>query len=1150
MRLLPFPLLLATASLLAAKPTPLFQSPVVTTGTPGHAVEIDVQLPANARALHLVVTDGGDGHSFDWADWVAPRIVMADGSEKPLTSLDWTKAVAGWGQVREQRNAGGGELRVNGAAVKDGIGTHANSVISYSLPAGAKRFRTRGGLDDGGTSQAGEPSVQFLVYTNDPPTFIAPQATGGGSAPHEASEAVGQLVVHPGLEATLFASEPMMVSPSSIDIDHRGRVWVCEVVNYRGNRGKRPEGDRILIIEDTDGDNVADRSTVFHQGADIDSAHGICVLGNRALVSAGDEIFWLIDDDGDDRSDRKEMLFTRIGGKQHDHGIHAVHFGPDGKLYFNFGNAGRQLCDKDGKLITDLAGNEVRGNNAPYRQGMIFRCDLDGSNVETLAWNFRNNWEVCVDSFGRLWQSDNDDDGNRGVRINYVLPYGNYGYCDEITGAGWRDPRPGMEEEIPLRHWHLNDPGVVPNLLQTGAGSPTGICVYEGDLLPKEFHGQLIHCDAGPNIVRAYPVTPDGAGFTADTINILDGTANRWFRPSDVCVAPDGSLIVADWYDPGVGGHGMRDIERGRLFLVAPEGHRYSAPELDLESPAGILAALDSPNMATRYLAYTAAKAMPSARITPVLQKRFDDHSAPAHLRARAFWALMHHAPDRDVHLTSALSDRSSAIRVCGVHACGIAVPRADDDNLLGFAFGPDPQMAAVAATAMRFSESPHCDANWAKLAATYKGNDRWLLEALGIGADLHWPSRFAAYMAETNNNPHPDIVWRARCEAALPFLEKAILDAGDPVSENRLVRALHFHPKSPAREVVARNLFLKGSTSLATLIALHELDRGTIERSGGLPRLEELVLARKDDPALVQLATRFQLDSAPVRAALLEFIVARRDDPQSANAARHLLGDSDFLARALSSDRTRPALVAALGRSGDNRAVAHLTTSLEEAKDTGMRRSCVEALALSRPGENQLLELARNGTLPDDVKFTAAALLGRSGDAKIRDQITKALDLPPAPGTADLPPLADLLRMRGNPQRGAAAFEKATCATCHQARGKGINFGPDLSEIGNKLSAEGLYEAILYPSNAIAHGYAGVSITTHANDALAGFISSETDEKVTLSMAGGLTRDLAHKDIRTRVELGQSLMPAGLAGLLTPQELADLVAYLRSLQK
>ena len=93
----------------------------------------------------------------------------------------------------------------------------------------------------------------------------------------------------------------------------------------------------------------------------------------------------------------------------------------------------------------------------------------------------------------------------------------------------------------------------------------------------------MIHCDAGPSVVRAYPVTKDGAGYKATIVNILDGSKkNNWFRPADVCVAPDGSLFVTDWYDPGVGGHAQRDIDRGRIFRVAPPGTRVLGAEVRL----------------------------------------------------------------------------------------------------------------------------------------------------------------------------------------------------------------------------------------------------------------------------------------------------------------------------------------------------------------------------------------------------------------------------------------------------------------------------------------------------------------------------------------------------------------------------------------
>jgi hypothetical protein len=116
------------------------------------------------------------------------------------------------------------------------------------------------------------------------------------------------------------------------------------------------------------------------------------------------------------------------------------------------GNEGKELHKADGSPVLDRYGVEVITDGKPghpYRQGLVFRCNLDGSDLQVLGNNFRNNFEVCVDSFGTMWQSDNDDDGNKGVRINYVMDYGNFGFTDEITGAGWSAKRTHMEEEIP-----------------------------------------------------------------------------------------------------------------------------------------------------------------------------------------------------------------------------------------------------------------------------------------------------------------------------------------------------------------------------------------------------------------------------------------------------------------------------------------------------------------------------------------------------------------------------------------------------------------------------------------------------------------------------------------------------------------------------
>ncbi len=465
-------------------------------------------------------------------------------------------------------------------------------------------------------------------------TDIRPAAAAEPAAiDHNPAKATSYLDVGEGMEVTLFCSEPLMTNPTNIDIDPQGRVWVCDVQNYRGHNGLRPAGDRILILEDTSGGGKADKVTTFYQGRDIDSAMGVCVLGARVIVSCSPNI-WSFTDDGTGKAVKKEAIFIKTGASQHDHSAHKFVFGPDGKLYWNFGNQGYSVADKLGRPVVDLEGNVVNDSGKPYREGMVFRCDMDGGNFEVLAHNFRNNYEVCVDSFGTMWQSDNDDDGNRGTRINYVMEHGNYGYTDEMTGAAWQTPYLGQSAEIPKRHWHLTDPGVVPNLLQTGAVSPAGILLNEGNLLPAVFHNQIIHADPLPNVVRAYPAINDSAGYSARVVNILSSERNHWFRPVDVCIAPDGSLFVADWYDPGVGGHAQADTDRGRIFRVAPKGKRYVVPKFDFTTIDGAIEALKNPCLSVRYMAWTklheagAACRNRQAESNPFDANRIDRHQA------------------------------------------------------------------------------------------------------------------------------------------------------------------------------------------------------------------------------------------------------------------------------------------------------------------------------------------------------------------------------------------------------------------------------------------------------------------------------------------------------------------------------------------
>ncbi len=1164
------------------KPKPVAATDIITTQTPGHSVKIEADIQG-AKNLYLVTTDGGNGFTADWANWAEPRLVGGKGELK-LTDLKWKSAEAGWGKVGINVNAEGGSMRIAGKPVEYGIGTHANSVIHFELPEGYDKFVARAGLDNGGSDQ-GSASVQFLVYTQEPPA--APGVPTNDRTPEGA---VAGLDVTEGVELKLFAAEPLLLSPSNIDIDHMGRIWVCEVVNYRrfanGDNPDRPEGDRILVLEDTNGDGMADKETVFYQGRDVDSAHGVCVLGNRVIVSAGDSVFNFYDDNGDLKADRKEVMFTGIKGTQHDHGIHSFQFGPDGRLYFNFGNAGEELHNPDGSIVVDVAGNEVRAARKPYQEGMAFRCELDGSRVDTLGWNFRNNWELCVDSFGTVWQSDNDDDGNKGVRINYVMEYGNYGYKDEITGAGWQTPRTNMEEEIPLRHWHLNDPGVVPNLLQTGAGSPTGILIYEGDKLPERFVNQLIHCDAGPNVVRSYAVSDDGAGYKAEINTILNGTRDQWFRPSDVCVAPDGSLIVADWYDPGVGGHRQGDVERGRLFRVSLPGQKYSVPKHDFSTIEGAAAALKSPNNATRYLAFTKLQEC-GAAAESVLGKMFETDPNPR-FRARAIWLLGQIKGKTQKYVDAGIADVDKDIRIAGLR-----LARRMEVDVISvvkkLVKDKSAQVRRECSIALRHSSDATKVSLWTTLAMQCTDSDRWYLEALGLALDSDKKYGWTACLESLAGNdpddakdPFPslakmgtaglDVVWRSRNS---PGAAIKVIHVGDLVSSSadnveqqirRFFRSLDF--EGDQIEVPSQNQLLTKLVEIASINRRKRRDVARLVMVESMARIDkdgrnDLIVVNALETLLkeldgtqdfVQLVRRFELaDRYPEILQLAQSKPAEQLGLEAISALLELK-QWDVLGKALTGEDTIAAIATAevMGNSANGAISGLLLAVVEDAAvNIDVRRAAVKAASKVNNGATELVKLVDEKTLDPELTQAVAAALHSAPSRQAREQAQRLFPLPPSKDNMPTLPITELVKLPGDLPNGRIVFfSTGTCHKCHVVDGMGREIGPNLSEIGNKLSREAMFESVLYPSAGISHNFELWTAVLTSGTTVNGMLISNTDEEVSIKGDDALVRIFKKSDIEELVKQKISMMPADLQKTMTTQELADVTEYMLSLKK
>ncbi len=976
-----------------------------------------------------------------------------------------------------------------------------------------------------------------------------------------------------GLHATLFAAEPMIQNPTNIDIDHIGRVWATECVDYRGYLKLRPEGDRVVILQDTDGDGLADKEVTFYQSPELTNPLGLCVLpgpggakkGTQVIVSAAPNVWLLTDTDGDDKADKSEILFKVGGTWNYDHQVHAFVFGADGKFYFNGGNSVTELFWPDGSIVKDLEGNEVTGRGKPYRQGMVFRCDIDlakgkASNVETLGHNFRNNYEVAVDSFGTMWQSDNDDDGNKGVRINYVMEFGNFGFTDEMTGAGWQSKRTNLETEIPLRHWHQNDPGTVPNLLQTGGGSPTGILVNEGTGLGAQFTNQVIHCDAGPRTVRAYPVKTSGAGYSAEMLDILT-SSDSWYRPSDDCIAPDGSLFVSDWYDPGVGGHAMGDHEQGkvmgRIYRVAPAARKLTAPAVDVSTAEAAVKALLSPNLPTRYIAWTALHGM-GAKAQPALEALFK--SEDPRMRARALGLLAQIKGNELNALGAALGDKDENVTVAAIRLAVVmkktrgldTTPLESDRALVGRLLKDTPAVRRQVALALHGAEN--IAKLWAALAMQHDGKDRWYLEALGIGAAKNEDACFDAWLSDVgdkwNTPAGRDIIWRTRSTKAAAYLTKILLDKDN--AHLRYMRAFDFLPKDDIRNAALIELATSGKAS--DEIAREALGRlkginndavakaisGALDKAKGTPAFIELVRdfgVKGQGPALLATAIKLPNDGISTEAIKIIF---------DGNDADQIFTD------ALNTPDAKT-VIKLLANSASKRATAVLITLMNYPRqDIENRKAAVSALSRNQAGAETLIKLAKDNKFPEDLKLSAASALAAVQYPALAKDIAALFPMPSAQGGKPLPSIAELAKLNGDIAKGRAIFEKteSTCITCHTAGGKGVEVGPGLSEIGTKLPKEALFESILNPNSGLSMGFETQLFTLKDNAVASGIVRSETKDEVTLALPGGTTQTIAKNAITKREKLTTSLMPAGLSNILTQDDLVNLVEYLASLKK
>jgi putative heme-binding domain-containing protein len=287
-------------------------------------------------------------------------------------------------------------------------------------------------------------------------------------------------------------------------------------------------------------------------------------------------------------------------------------------------------------------------------------------------------------------------------------------------------------------------------------------------------------------------------------------------------------------------------------------------------------------------------------------------------------------------------------------------------------------------------------------------------------------------------------------------------------------------------------------------------------------------------------------------------FRLALEDPVSTAGAkAAQLLVNSGELERFVRVARGQDELLAvkalaALGTAGNAGVVDVLRPLVVDTNAAvGVRVAAANAVGKYRQGQQFLVELARSGQLPGELKFTAANILLASPDESVRSAAASHLALPAAANREPIPPVAELIRRPGDANRGRQVFLTAgTCAKCHKVRGEGKEVGPDLSEIGSKLAKDALFVSILDPSAGISHGFESYVVATTSGTVLTGLMVSRTDQSATIRTAEGIDQEIPAAQIEELQKSKSSLMPADLQKLLSIQELVDVVCYLATLTK
>jgi putative membrane-bound dehydrogenase-like protein len=993
-----------------------------------------------------------------------------------------------------------------------------------------------------------------------------------------------------GLRIDLVAAEPQLREPTGIAFDAHGRIYVCELHGYNldgyydirelnktgildkavrripaskqaEERAARETYSTIRLLENQDADGRVRRSTVFADH--LPPCYGLVPARDGIIALCAPDIYFLADRDGDGKAEVREKLFTGFGVGELWTRISNPRWGIDNWIYAASGAASAGTITGP-----NLAGPVRLGNTG-------FRFKADGSRLEPVSGG-TSGYGLALDDWGERFLCTNQQHAlyvaplpHHALARNPYTPavdpvvnISSYGHPAQVFPTSQPDP------------WRLRrgkEPAWVKfyGPAETSAGLFTSACaplVYQAELLGKEYQGNHFSCEPAQNLIHRCRLEPKDAGLVArraDQGKEFLSSTDQWFRPVNLAVGPEGGLYVVDMYREIIEDYSaiprylqqeyveslVAGKDRGRVWRIVARANAVPrGPSLATASPEELVAELSGPNAWRRLTAQRLLVHRADKSVIAALTKQAQQGPRPQG-RLHALYTLDGLGALDPKLAVAALDDPHYAVRWHGLKLAerSLATEPALLARVQRLADDSNGKVRLQVAFALGEARGANVLPTLARLALR-EGDDPWMRAAILSAV----PDRAASLIKRLVATDASKATSLLRPLAAVVGARGSDRAASAPDRERiadllKLTASVKYHrDRSELLAGLADGLRRGGRQELTSAAAEQALEqllkdpspdiRRQVMDVSGLVGIRSLPSLRAARAAALAVA----LDESRSAVARVEAVSRLTSAPPTElTRLRELLGPRVPI-------EVQLAAVGVLSSAGGADVVEVLLRPWSTYSPR-MQSAVIDAVFSRQDRLPRLLDGVATGTIaPASLPALRKAQLVESSNPALRER-AKSLLAGPGPSAERrrvLERYRVALKLPRDAERGKQIFEQR-CAACHQLKGQGTAVGPDLAAVGDRPDESVLVD-ILDPSSNITVGYRAYMVSTRSGQVYTGTLAAETATSVTLRREKGAEDVILRREIEEMVASSKSLMPEGLEKEVSPQDMADLLGYLR----